>query len=145
MTECKNECINERMSIEASKATFYWKQIVPSTCHSLLQIRHSLHFLQGCVRELDKVPEALTWPSDSLFSMQRSIGGILWNCSKDRTPHRKQQLQNSLVSVGGITNMRSLMSSSGHKWRACTNTSDCSLQEASLLSSWSMVHHTSGA
>lgn len=107
-------------------------------CHSLLQIRHSLHFLRGCVRELDKVPKAMTWPSDPLVLKATENWWDMLEQQQRQTSHRKRQLQNSLWAGGKYAKFNGL-SCSGHKRSACGITSARRLQNASLLSSWSTV------
>lgn len=116
MTECRNErkngFNNEWMStIRPFWAKVYWKAIVPATscgrksCRSKLQIRRFLHLIQGCARDLVKVPKALTWPSDSLRFLR---GRDMLELQRRQKPNRSaqlswcQQLQNSLASVEQI-------------------------------------------
>lgn len=69
-------------------------------------ITHPLHFLRGCVRELDQGPKALTWPSDSRVLKATEHWWDALERQQNQNSRRKRQLQNSLWAG---TNMLSLM------------------------------------
>lgn len=114
------------------RAKLYWKPIVPSTS---VAVRAAIAYCRSDTSFISfrDVPENLTnFGIDLVFNLIGSWGDEVFAGYAGTIEKIKPQPQYTVVLVSAApeqprkygANMQSLMSCSGHKWCACTHTSD---------------------